>query len=172
MHEMIDGILQYSRIGRVKEDAEKVDLIELIHDVIHLIAPPDNIQVKVMTPFPIVKGEKIRFYQVFQNLIDNAIKYNDKNLGVIEISCIAQDDCWQISIEDNGPGIAKKYQEKIFHLFQTLKPKDQAESTGIGLSLIEKTVTHWGGKIWVESEQGEGCAFIFTIPKEREERRG
>lgn len=172
MHEMIDGILQYSRIGRVKEDAEKVDLIELIQDVIHLIAPPDNIKVKVMTPFPIVKGEKVRFYQVFQNLIDNAIKYNDRDLGVIELSCIAQDDCWQISIEDNGPGIAKKYQEKIFHLFQTLKPKDQAESTGIGLSLIEKMVTHWGGKIWIESEQGEGSAFIFTIPKGREERRG
>ncbi len=169
MHEMIDGILQYSRIGRIKEDAEKVDLIALIKDVIHLIAPPDHIELKVLTPFPIVKGEKLRFYQVFQNLIDNAIKYNDKDRGIIEISCMTQDDCWQISIKDNGPGIAKKYQEKIFHLFQTLKPKDQAESTGIGLSLIEKMVAHWGGKIWIESEEGEGSSFIFTIPKEQED---
>ena len=165
MHEMIDGILQYSRIGRVKENVDEVDLVEIINDVIHLIAPPANMEVKILSAFPVIKGERLRIQQVFQNLVDNAIKYNDKAFGVIELSCIEQDEYWKIQIKDNGPGIAKKYQEKIFQLFQTLKPKDQAESTGIGLSLIEKTVTHWGGKIWIESEEGNGSAFIFTIPR-------
>jgi len=167
MHEMIDGILQYSRIGRVKEDVEDVDLLTLIEDVIHLIAPPKNIKINVISSFPVIKGERFRFHQVFQNLLDNAIKYNDKELGLIEISCSDKDIAWQISIKDNGPGIAKKYQEKIFQLFQTLKPKDQSESTGVGLSLIEKTVKQWGGEIWIESEEGAGSIFIFTIPKER-----
>jgi len=108
----------------------------------------------------------LRLHQVFQNLIDNAIKYNDKKIGIIDISCIEKDHAWQIAIKDNGPGIAKKYQEKIFQLFQTLKPKDQAESTGVGLSLIEKTVSNWGGRVWIESEEGRGSKFIFTIPME------
>ncbi|NOQ76920.1 MAG: GAF domain-containing protein, partial [Methylococcaceae bacterium] len=168
MHEMIDGILQYSRIGRVSENTENVDLLELIKDVIQLIAPLDNMKINILTSFPVIQGEKARLFQVFQNLIDNAIKYNDKENGIIDISCKAQQQNWQIFIKDNGPGIAKKYQEKIFQLFQTLKPKDQMESTGIGLSLIEKTVSHWGGKIWIESEEGNGSVFIFTIPRRLE----
>jgi len=165
MHEMIDGILQYSRIGRVKEDVENVDLKVLINDVIDLIAPPENIKINIKTEFPVIKCERMRIHQVFQNLIDNAIKYNDKEKGIIDLSCMPIDDCWQVSVKDNGPGIAQKYQGKIFQLFQTLKPKDQSDSTGVGLSLIEKTVTNWGGKIWIESEEGEGSVFIFTIPK-------
>ena len=165
MHEMIDGILQYSRIGRIKEEAETIDLNQLIEEVVELIVPANSIKVAVLTPFPVVKGERLRIYQVFQNLIDNAIKYNDKKEGVIQLSCVSQEDQWQISVKDNGPGIAKKYQEKIFQLFQTLKPKDQTDSTGIGLSLIEKSVSNWGGKIWIESDEGMGSTFIFTLPK-------
>jgi len=168
MHEMIDGILQYSRIGRVSENMETVDLLVLIKDVIQLMTPLEKITINILTPFPVIQGEKARVFQVFQNLIDNAIKYNDKEAGIINISCIAQEQDWQISIKDNGPGIAKKYQEKIFQLFQTLKSKDQIDGTGVGLSLIEKTVAHWGGKIWIESEEGNGSTFIFTIPRSLE----
>jgi len=165
MHEMIDGILQYSRIGRVKDAYEEVDLSLLIKEVIHLVAPPETMAIHVKTTFPIIKAEKVRLHQVFQNLIDNAIKYNDKEHGVIELSCFDGNAFWEIRVSDNGPGIAKKYQQKIFQLFQTLKPKDLSNSTGVGLSLIEKSVTSWGGKIWIESEEGQGCQFIFTIPK-------
>jgi len=165
MHEMIDGILQYSRIGRVKDAYEEVDLSLLIKEVIHLVAPPETMAIHVKTTFPIIKAEKVRLHQVFQNLIDNAIKYNDKEHGVIELSCFDENAFWEIRVSDNGPGIAKKYQQKIFQLFQTLKPKDLSNSTGVGLSLIEKSVTSWGGKIWIESEEGQGCQFIFTIPK-------
>ena len=165
MHEMIDGILQYSRIGRVKNELEDVDLNLVIKDVIQLIAPPDHIKIDIKCIFPTIKGERLQFHQVFQNLIDNAVKYNDKRKGIIELNCIEQVHFWQVSVKDNGVGIAKKHQNKIFQLFQTLKPKDQYESTGIGLSLIEKIVANWGGRIWVESEEGIECTFIFTIPK-------
>ncbi|MDT8406517.1 MAG: AAA family ATPase [Methylococcales bacterium] len=165
MHEMIDGILQYSRVGRIKDPDETVDLNVLLQEIIRHIAPPEHITIQQTDRLPTVKGEKLRLFQVFQNLLDNAIKYNDKDQGLIEVSCCARDDFWECSIKDNGPGIAPGYQEKIFQLFQTLSPKDQSDSTGIGLSLIEKIVTHWGGEIRLESTPGEGCKFMFTLPK-------
>jgi signal transduction histidine kinase len=167
MHEMIDGILQYSRVGRFVEPEELIDCNQLLADVISLIAPPVHIEVHIQADLPVIEGEKLRLFQVFQNLLDNAIKYNDKEKGIISVTCMEQNRYWQFAVTDNGPGIDKKYQEKIFQLFQTLKPKDQSESTGIGLSLIEKIVTTWGGKIWLESEVGKGSSFIFTIPKRR-----
>lgn len=167
MHEMIDGILQYSRVGRFVEPEELIDCNQLLADVISLIAPPAHIAVHIQADLPVIEGEKLRLFQVFQNLLDNAIKYNDKEKGIISVTCMEQHHYWQFAVTDNGPGIDKKYQEKIFQLFQTLKPKDQSESTGIGLSLIEKIVTTWGGKIWLESEVGKGSSFIFTIPKRR-----
>ena len=112
-----------------------------------------------------IKGDAILIQNAVRNLIDNAIKYNDKPLGTITLSCTEKGAYWQFCIEDNGPGIAPKYQQKIFQLFQTLKPKDQSESTGIGLSLIEKIVYNWHGKIWIESDGEHGCKFIFTLPK-------
>ncbi len=165
MHDMIDGILQYSRVGRVREMAEEVDVGSLVDEVIQLISPPQAIKIRIDSPLPVIKGEKLRLYQVFQNLLDNAVKYNDKEQGWVAVSCVELDDCWRFCIADNGPGIDKKYQEKVFQLFQTLQPKDQSDSTGIGLSLIEKIVDSWGGKIWIESEAGQGCSIMFTIPK-------
>nr|WP_305909636.1 AAA family ATPase [Methylomarinum sp. Ch1-1]MDP4522564.1 AAA family ATPase [Methylomarinum sp. Ch1-1] len=165
MHDMIDGILQYSRVGRVKERLETVDTGEVFDEVIQLISPPERIKISIQSPLPVIKAEKLRVYQVFQNLLDNAIKYNDKERGLIDISCSELAHDWQFCIADNGPGIDKKYQEKVFQLFQTLKPKDQTHGTGIGLSLIEKMVHNWGGKIWIESEVGQGCSVIFTLPK-------
>jgi signal transduction histidine kinase len=165
MHDMIEGILQYSRVGRLKEPNEKIDVSQLLHDLIKLIAPPTNFEIRVQEHLPVVDGETIRMFQVFQNLLDNAIKHNDKAKGIIEIACTEQGKDWQFSVKDNGPGIPKQYQEKVFQLFQTLTPKDQSDSTGIGLSLIEKIVDHWGGKIWLESQPGQGCTFHFTVPK-------
>ena len=164
MHDMIEGILQYSRVGRTKEPNEPIDVNRLLQDVIKLIAPPANFEIRVQEHLPTIHGETIRMFQVFQNLLDNAIKHNDKKNGIVAVSCTKQGDFWQFSVKDNGPGIPKQYQEKVFQLFQTLAPKDQSGNTGIGLSLIEKIVDHWGGKIWLECEPGQGCTFHFTIP--------
>jgi predicted ATPase/signal transduction histidine kinase len=165
MHEMIDGILQYSRVGRIKDEVEPVDTAVLVADIIRLIAPPASIKIGINTELPVIKGEKLRVHQVFQNLLDNAVKYNDKEDGLITVSCRDLESDWEFCIADNGPGIDKKYQDKIFQLFQTLQPKDHSNSTGIGLSLIEKIVHNWGGAIRLESELGQGCRFLFTIPK-------
>ncbi|MGR9052371.1 MAG: AAA family ATPase [Gammaproteobacteria bacterium] len=165
MHDMIEGILQYSRVGRIKEPNESIDVGRLLKDVIRMLAPPDNFRIVIGDPMPVITGETIRLFQVFQNLLDNAIKYNDKEQGRVEIECTEHDGYWQFSVADNGPGIAKQYREKVFQLFQTLVPRDQAGGTGIGLSLIQKIVDHWGGEIRLESDVGMGCRFIFTVPK-------
>ncbi len=165
MHDMIEGILQYSRVGRLHEQDELIDMGQLIEDVIHFLSPQPTINISLVGQFPVITGEKLRVFQVFQNLIDNAIKYSDKESGEIKISCLDDATEWTFCVADNGPGIAPQYQQKIFQLFQTLNAKDQAESTGIGLSLIEKIVHNWQGKIWLESDGIQGCKFIFSIPK-------
>ncbi len=166
MHGLIDGILQYSRVGRIREDKTDVDLNMLVPDVIDAIAPPQNINVTVENELPTIVCEGTRMEQVFQNLLSNAIKYMDKPSGAVSIGCIGENGHWKFHVSDNGPGIDEKYFDKIFHIFQTLNPRDEYESTGVGLTLVKKIVEMYGGKLWIESEIGKGCQFYFTIPRE------
>jgi len=166
MHDLIDGILQYSRIGRVKEKKVAVNLNELVSEVIDLIAPPENIAITVESELPTIECERTSITQVFQNLISNAVKYMDKPDGQIKIGCVEEDRWWKFNISDNGPGIEEKYFEKIFQIFQTLTRRDEFESSGVGLSLVKKIVEMYDGKVWVESKPGEGSTFFFALPKQ------
>ena len=171
MDNLINGILQYSRVGRVKEVAVAVDLNRLVREVIDLLAPPKNIAISVENSLPTVMAEPTRIQQVFQNLLSNAIKYMDKPKGEIRIACSAEGKQWKFSIADNGPGIEPQHFEKIFQLFQTLAPRDRVESTGVGLALVKKIVEMYGGRIWLESKIGlnsktkQGSTFFFTLPR-------
>jgi signal transduction histidine kinase len=166
MHNLIDGILQYSRIGRIEEEKVVVNLNELVPEIIDMIAPPENITITVENELPVIKCSRTRIMQVFQNLLSNAIKYMDKPQGLIKVGCVEVDGFWQFYVADNGPGIEEKYFEKIFQLFQTLAPRDESESTGIGLTVIKKIVELYNGKIWVKSKVGDGSTFFFTLPKQ------
>lgn len=165
MHNLIEGILQYSRVGRIMEDRIKVDLNAVVKNVIDYISPPKNITINIEKKLPVVQYEKTRIEQVFQNLISNAVKYMDKPNGEINIGCSPQNGKYVIHVSDNGPGIEKKYFEKIFQIFQTLNSRDNFESTGVGLSLVKKIVEMYGGEIWLESEIGKGSTFKFSILK-------
>jgi PAS domain S-box-containing protein len=163
MDGLIDGILLYSRVGRVKESIVEVDLNRLVREVIDLLAPPENITVTIENALPTVMTEPTRIQQVFQNLLSNAIKYMDKPEGKIRINCSAEGHQWKFSVADNGPGIKQQHFGKIFQLFQTLAPRDRVESSGVGLALVKKIVEMYGGHVWVESTLGEGCTFFFTL---------
>lgn len=165
MDGLIDGILQYSRVGRVKEANVAVDLDQLVHEVIDLLAPPPNIAITIDDPLPTVVAERTRLQQVWQNLLSNAIKYTDKPAGRIRIGCEAAGNKWKLSVSDNGPGIEERHFDRIFQLFQTLAPRDRVESTGVGLALVKKIVEMYGGEVWVESKVGEGSTFFFTLPQ-------
>lgn len=169
MHSLIEGVLQYSRVGRVKENLTRVDLNELVTNVTDLIAPPEHVDVVVEGSLPEVTCEKTRMTQVFQNLISNAVKYMDKPKGRVVIGCSEDDAMWTFHVSDNGPGIEEKYFDRIFKIFQTLTARDQFESTGVGLTLVKKIVELYDGKVWVKSELGQGSTFCFTFPKRHAE---
>ena len=165
LDDFIDGILEYSRIGRIIGTQELIDLHALVKNVLDLLAPPAHIQISIDPNLPAIFGDRIRVQQIFINLIDNAVKFMDNARGIIEIHCKDAESFWQFSISDNGEGIAPQYHEKIFQIFQTLRPRDEQENTGIGLSIVKKIVEFYGGRIWVESQPGEGSTFFFTVPK-------
>ena len=165
MSALIDGILQYSRVGRVREAAMAVDVEALLGNVIDLLAPPAHITVETATPMPVVLAEPTRLQQVFQNLLSNALKYMDKDAGLVRVACADSGAFWTFSVSDNGPGIEARHFERIFQLFQTLSPRDKVESTGVGLALVKKIVEMYGGEVRVESAVGKGSCFSFTLPK-------
>ena len=171
MHNLIEGILQYSRVARAEQKQVQVNLNELVPKVIDMIAPPENIEIKIEDKLPVAECEETRILQVFQNLLSNAVKYMDKPQGQIRIGCVEEDGFWKFSVSDNGPGIEEKHFERIFKIFQTLSPRDEFESTGVGLTVVKKIIELHGGRIWVVSEIGKGTTFFFTLPKQEMEAK-
>jgi len=167
MEALIDGILQYSRVGRDSIPVEEVDVGKLLLDVVDLLAPPANVKIEIKCVMPTLRTEKLRMQQVFMNLIGNAIKHNPRADASVEITCRDVGAFYSFGVKDNGPGIAPEYHEKIFVMFQTLQARDKVEGTGVGLSLVRKIVEHHGGQISVDSREGEGAIFRFTWPKGR-----
>ncbi len=162
---LIDGILQYSRAGWVEEEMGPVNLQELVPAVIDNLNVPEHIRIAIINEFPTVLCNLTRLFQVFQNLLNNAVKFLDKPVGDIRIGCRADGAFWVFSIADNGPGIEARHQEQIFRLFQTLTSQTDQASTGIGLALVKRIVELYGGRIWVTSTPGAGTTFFFTLPR-------
>jgi signal transduction histidine kinase len=169
MYNLIDGVLQYSRVGRVNEGQVTVDLDKFIRELIDMVDPPENIEVTVENTLPAFQCQESHMMQLFQNLIVNAIKYMDKPQGKIRIGVLEEDGFWKFSVSDNGPGIEEKHFDRIFKMFQALSVKEDFEGTGVGLTVAKKIVDLYGGKIWVESTIGQGSTFFFTIPKQEQE---
>lgn len=165
MGSLIDGILQYSRVGREGGTLRRVDLNLVVADVVDLLGPPSTIAVAIAPALPVLWTEPTRIRQVFHNLVSNAIKYMDKADGRIAVACEDDGMFWRFSVADNGPGIESRHFERIFQLFQTLAPRDRVESTGVGLALVKKIVELLGGRVWVQSTVGTGTIFHFTLPK-------
>ena len=166
MYQLIEGVLEYSRVGRIKDDKVWVNLNELVPKIVEMVCPPENIAVTIETGLPTIECEQTRITQVFQNLLSNAVKFMDKPHGSVQVGCDEEEGFWKFSVTDNGPGIEEKHFEKIFKIFQTLSPRNKSESTGVGLTIAKKIVDLYGGRIWVESKVGEGSTFFFTLPSQ------
>ncbi len=166
MEGLIDGILQYSRAGRVRDAVQQVEVGPLLDEVIELLSPPEGVTIRVEDEMPTLMTERLPLQQVFMNLIGNAIKYNHRPDARVAVGVRERDrEFFEFFVADNGPGIATEYHERIFGIFQTLHARDQVEGTGIGLSLVRKIVETRGGRIWVESQEGEGATFRFLWPR-------
>ena len=164
MEGLIEGILAYSRAGRMREKPETVDVGRLLGESIELLAPPAETMIVVAPGMPVLQTERIPLQQVFLNLIGNAIKYAGSGPR-IDVGVKYRTGCYEFSVADNGPGIPPQFHEKVWQIFQTLAPRDKVEGTGIGLSVVRKIVEARGGRTWLESEPGKGTTFYFTWPE-------
>ncbi|GAA0738775.1 MULTISPECIES: sensor histidine kinase [Gaetbulibacter] len=163
MDTLINGILQYSTISKSEVEFYDVDLKNLVNELVSVMHLPGNFKVKV-NHLPQIYGDKSRLIQLFQNLIDNAIKYNDKENGFVELGALDKGEHWEFYIKDNGIGIDEQYHDKIFNTFEKLE--NSVDSTGIGLSIVKKIVEIYGGEIWLTSKLNEGTTFFFTLKKQ------
>ena len=165
MENLINGLLQYSRVGRIQSKSEKVPVGQLLEEVIDSLDPPPAFTVEIEGEMPTLTTQRLSLQQVFSNLISNAIKHHDRPDGCVKISGVDRGKLYEFLVADNGPGIAPQYREKVFAIFQTLKARDEAENTGIGLSIVKKIIETQGGTIELESELGRGAIFRFAWPK-------
>ncbi len=162
MENLINGLLDYARISQ-KTDASTVDTNELVDDLVEAIVPR-HFTVKKET-LPVLFTERLKLEQVFSNLISNAVKYSSGAAGEIFITAREFPGHYSFSVKDNGIGIEAEYHQKIFEIFQTLREKNQHESTGIGLSIVKKIIDDQNGVIKINSVLGKGAEFIFTWKK-------
>jgi PAS domain S-box-containing protein len=166
MEALLNDLLDYSRAGRHRYALERVEPATLIRETVDLLALPAGFVVEVVEPMPVLVGERVPLELIFRNLIGNAVKHHHQPAqGWVRISMVEQDDWVQVAVADNGPGIDPAFHERIFEIFQTLKPRDQVEGSGIGLTVVKKMIETRGGAIWVESTPGAGASFHFTWPK-------
>lgn len=165
--ETISDLLQLSRVGRITNRPEEVDLVKLTQEVLESLDArinSKNVSVRISPDLPIVYGDRIRLREVMENLIDNAAKYaGDQSKPLIEVGIKKQSGESIIFVKDHGIGIDPQYHSRIFSLFEKLNPA--SEGTGIGLAIVKRIIETHGGKVWAESEGlGKGATFCFTLP--------
>lgn len=168
LENMINGLLEYARAGKLKKGAEAVNVASLLEEIRELIVPP-SVRFIVEGPMPVIYTEKLHLEQVLTNLISNAFKHNTSKNPEIRIRSEENTDHYSFFISDNGQGIEQQYFGKIFEIFQTLQERDAFESTGVGLAIVKKIIEDHKGDIYVTSERGKGTTFTFTWPKSRVE---
>ena len=163
MDNLINGILKYSTIDQGEVEEYAVDLKYLVDEILEYLVIPDSIHIRVERDLPNIKGDKFRLQQLFQNLIENAVKSIDHNDGLIEVNVKDTGKMWEFEVKDNGRGIPERFHNKIYDIFEKIE-NDQA-ATGIGLSIVKKVIEHYGGSINLKSIEGKGTSFYFTLPK-------
>ena len=173
MKKLIMDLLEYSRVGSNKDDLTEIDTNALIREVVNVfVGRIDEMKVTVdIDTLPTVRANRTQLFQLFQNLIGNALKYHSGESPHIHIEGKEEAAQFVFSVRDNGIGIKPIFIEKIFVLFQRLHHKNEYSGTGIGLAICKKIVEKHGGKIWVESEPGKGSCFYFSINKTIEQYR-
>lgn len=164
MNALLEGILEYSRCGRLSEEMAEVDLNQMIHSIFESLEAPSDYKL-ITEALPVIKTERTRIYKILYNLIKNSIQHHNKvEQGFIKISYQDYENGFLFSVHDNGPGIKPQYVHQVFELFCTLKSRDEMETTGVGLAVVKKLIDDVSGKIWIESRDDEGTTVKFYFP--------
>lgn len=169
MNSLIQDLLTYSKIDTQKHAIEELDVNSILNVTItglKELIEEKNAKIKISTPMPIIRANETKMKQLFQNLINNAIKFHKPDLDpIIQIECKELKHAWQFKVRDNGIGILPEFKEKIFVLFKKLHRRGEYEGTGLGLAICKKIVEQHDGDIAVDSMLGSGAIFVFTISK-------
>ncbi len=167
MQQLIDDLLAYSRVETKGKEFTDVDMNEVLATVLNDLRKSIEETGASITDdhLPAVLADRAQMILLLENIIGNSIKFRDVAAPQIHVSSESKEADWVFSVKDNGIGISLEYHEKIFEVFQRLHTKEEYEGTGIGLAVAKKIVERHGGRIWVESEEGKGSTFYFTIPK-------
>ncbi len=174
MKKLIMDLLEYSRVGSNKDDIAEIDTNILLNEVVNVfVSRIDEMKATILVDpnLPVVKANKTQLFQLFQNLVGNALKYHTGESPLVHITGKEEEHYFIFSVRDNGIGIKPIFFEKIFVLFQRLHHKTEYSGTGIGLAICKKIVERHGGRIWVESEPGKGSCFYFSISKSPDQFR-
>jgi light-regulated signal transduction histidine kinase (bacteriophytochrome) len=168
MRQIILDLLDYAKVGREDDEKETIDLNEVVNDVLLFqkkLIEEKNADISIQN-LPTIKSFKAPIFQVFHNLINNALRFSREGVAPnIVINVKEEDKCWYFTIQDNGIGIEEEYYEKIFVIFQRLHNQEIHKGNGMGLPLVKKIIKTLQGDIWVTSVLGEGSTFHFTLPK-------
>jgi len=166
MQSLINGLLEYSRVGTQGKKPQEVNSKEALDEALaHLQAGIEESGAKITADdLPVVYFDDLQLMRLFQNLIGNAIKFRSDEIPQIHVSAIHQNAAWRFAVRDNGIGIEPQYAERIFMIFQRLHTRKTYAGTGIGLSICKKIIERHGGKIWVKSTPESGSTFYFTVP--------
>lgn len=163
MDHLIEGILTYSKIDKENLTLENVNTHQIIQSIIDIIHIPKHVTIAIKNTLPILRADRYRIQQLFQNIIGNAVSYIERNPGYVEIASEEYDNHYVISVKDNGVGIAKEHYEKVFNTFQSYTKSEH--STGLGLAIVKKIIEAYNGQIWIESKLGEGSIFFVKLNK-------
>ncbi len=166
MEGLLNGLLDYSRVGRRHIPIELTDVTELVTETITKINPPATFKVEIAAGLPKFEARRVLLKQVFHSLIDNAIEHHPSSHGKVAISGSDLGDRYEFAIADDGQGIDPQYHERIYNIFQTLQSRDTHESTGVGLAIVKKIIETEGGTIRLQSSLGQGATFYFSWPKQ------
>ncbi|XGV94266.1 MAG: PAS domain-containing protein (plasmid) [Leptolyngbya sp. BL-A-14] len=169
MQQLIRDLLAYSRVGRYELKLRPTDCNAVLEQVKNdlQVAIAESNAVITVDALPTIPADAAQVTQLFQNLIGNALKYHGQAVPIIRISASQQGNEWSFSIQDNGIGIEPQYAERIFEIFQRLHTRREYEGTGLGLAICKKIVERHHGRLWVESQLGQGATFCFTLPASR-----
>lgn len=165
MEKLLDDLLTYSRVGKREESVCTVIVEDMVKSTFELLAPPAHFTLRIGSVLPIFETHSTPLQLVLRNLLSNSIKHFEGELGLITVSCQVKRGYYEFCVEDNGPGVPPQFQEKVFEMFQTLKPRDQVEGSGMGLALVRKVVQQQGGTVRLDSDGSHGTRVSFTWPR-------
>ncbi len=166
MEGLLNGLLDYSRVGRRYIPIELIDVTELVTETIRKIDPPATFKMQIAPNLPKLNARRLLLKQVFQSLIDNAIEHHPSSHGTVAITVTDLGDRYEFAVADDGQGIDPQFHERIYNIFQTLQARDTHESTGVGLAIVKKIIETEGGTIRLQSSLGQGATFYFTWLKQ------